>query len=249
MCHTRCLVGVSPHHFTFGAKTKHVSAVQFLLCLQQIQKAWHFLWRWVANATFICIKQLTDDGIPTSDFALPLKLSPLEAEHLVSLYLLCPTPPSITAHTHFPFFLTSGPVKPLTVVEMEGAWPHGVFFCIHLCASLSFLSAFKSVLSWVWLTLCDSLHALFKLAVSKALQDTPCLIGHPLRSAHCVWQLWIGKCHADLLINDNHNWFILIAKKDEKSCAAERRCIDERLRVPMITGVLACLISVHEGHS
>lgn len=69
---------------------------------------------------------------------------------------------------------------------------------------------------------CSSVCALFKPTVSKALQGSLCIIGDLLLSAHCFWQIWIGDCQADMLINDNHNWYLLIAK-DEKSCTSERK--------------------------
>lgn len=116
-------------------------------------------------------------------------------------------------------FLTSGPVKPLAGGEMEGVWLLDAvcaFMRAHECLCMHTpQSAFVSIRQ-----VCAC--AVFKPTVSKALQDSPCIIGDLLLSAHCIWQLWIGDCHADMLINDNHNWYLLIAQ-DEQSGTAVRK--------------------------
>lgn len=76
--------------------------------------------------------------------------------------------------------------------------------------------------SCVYMCFSDSVCALFKPTVSKGLQDSLCIIGDLLLSAHCIWQIWIGDCHEDMLINDIHNWYLLIAR-DEKTGIAERK--------------------------
>lgn len=79
----------------------------------------------------------------------------------------------------------------------------------------------------------DSVCALFKPPVSEALQGSLCIIGDLLLSAHCIWQLWIGDCHADVLINDNHNWYLLIAKDEETGIAESLN--DEHTRTVLHT--------------
>lgn len=84
-----------------------------------------------------------------------------------SLTLLLPPPLS-------PLLLKSGPVKPLTRGEMGGVW-----FLREVCV-------WMSVSAFVLLSLCDSVCALFKPTVSKALHGSLCIIGDPLLSAHCL---------------------------------------------------------------
>lgn len=143
-----------------------------------------------------------------------------------SLTLLSPPPLSPLS----PLLLTSGPVKPHTGGEMEGVWLLGEL-CVFTCVSAIVIvfpcarvcpSALLSIWPCVHVSLCDSVCALFKPTVAKALQGSLCIIGDLLLSAHCIWQIWIGDCQADMLINDNHNWYLLIAK-DEKSSTAERK--------------------------
>ena len=93
---------------------------------------------------------------------------------------------------------------------------------------------------------CDSVCALFKPTVSRALQGSLCIIGDLLLSAHCIWQIWIGDCQADMLINDNHNWYLLIAR-DEKPGTAERMTNAHTLFAHVCdyrVGVWLCVISV-----
>lgn len=135
-----------------------------------------------------------------------------------SLTPLMPPPSS-------PLLLTSDPVRPLTGSEIEGVWLLSevcvfafvhVFqcMCTHQCALLS-------IQSYVCTCLHVTQYVLFKSTVSNALRGSLCIIGDLLLSAHCIWQIWIGDCYADMLINDNHNWYLLISK-DEKSSIWEK---------------------------
>lgn len=98
-----------------------------------------------------------------------------------SLTLLLPPPLS-------PLFLTSGPVKPLAGGEMEGVrlLDAGAHTCVFLCvfAPRAGVVCIRGLCARA--SASDSVCALFKPTVSKALQGSLCIIGDLLLSAHCI---------------------------------------------------------------
>lgn len=150
-----------------------------------------------------------------------------DLEHSLSHLLPVRSPPSFL----LPPLLFSSPqvLSDLSLGEKENACGSSVrcafFAFVHVYVFLCMctcLSALLSIQSCVCMCLHVTQCVLFKSTVCKALQGSLCIIGDLLLSAHCIWQVWIGDCHADMLINDNYNWYLLISK-DEKSGITEKK--------------------------